>query len=149
MERNNRNDKKYLRVEDNVFRFYALLSLENNGGFASVRAMFPRDYFASAEHICIRVRGDGRKYQLRLRGARSFDGVAFAQSFDTEENEWLDYRFAIKDFIPTYRGRQLSGIRDIRPDEVRQVTFMLADKKSGEFKLDFTTIRPCKAESFI
>ena len=43
------------------------LSLENNGGFASVRAdVGPRDLSAHAG-LEIRVRGDGRTYQLRLR----------------------------------------------------------------------------------
>jgi monofunctional biosynthetic peptidoglycan transglycosylase len=138
-----------LKDEPDVFRFLGQLSLENNGGFASVRAVFPSKHFAAAEHICIRVRGDGRRYQLRLRGGRSYDGVAFATSFETEENKWLDYRFAIKDFVPTWRGRQLSGIRDIRPHEVRQVTFMLADKKPGEFQLDFSVIRPCSDSNLI
>ena len=142
-------DLSILGESEEVFRFFGTLSLENNGGFASVRAVFPRNYFTSADHVCIRVRGDGRRYQLRLRGARSFDGVAFATSFDTEENEWLDYKFAVKDFVPTYRGRQLRGIPDIRPDEIRQVTFMIADKKPGEFQLDFSSIRPCSSDSFI
>ena len=123
--------------------------LENNGGFASVRALFPRNYFSEAKHICIRVRGDGQRYQIRLRGGRQFDGIAFAKSFATEEGEWIDYKFKIDEFTPTFRGRKLSNIRDIRPDEIRQVTFMIADKQEGEFQLDFSAIRPCKAETFI
>lgn len=135
--------------EDDVFRFDGNLSLENNGGFASIRAVFPRRYFAESDHVCIRVRGDGRKYQLRLRGGRGLDGVAFAQSFSTKPNEWLDYSFKVSDFVPTFRGRTLRNVRDIRSDEIRQVTFMIADKIEGEFQLDFSSIRPCSAKSFI
>ena len=135
--------------EEGVFRFIGSVSLENNGGFASVRAVFPRNYFNRSKHVCIRVRGDGKRYQIRLRGGRQFDGIAFAKSFDTDAGEWQDYKFKIDEFVPTFRGRTLSNIRDIRPDEIRQVTFMIADKQTGDFQLDFSSIRPCQTESFI
>lgn len=134
---------------EEVFRFIGRVSLENNGGFASVRAVFPPDYFSEAKNICIRVRGDGKRYQLRLRGGRQFDGIAFAKSFDTVAGEWQDHKFSVDEFTPTFRGRKLSNVRDIRPDEIRQVTFMISDKQVGEFQLDFTTIRPCNSASFI
>lgn len=135
--------------EGEVFRFDGLLSLENNGGFASIRAVFPRKYFANSEHICIRVRGDGRKYQLRLRGGRQLDGIAFAQTFNTEPGKWLNYSFKVSEFVPTFRGRTLRNVRDIMSEEIRQVTFMIADKSEGEFQLDFTSINPCSPNATI
>ena len=135
--------------EGEVFRFDGNLSLENNGGFASIRAVFPREYFSEAEHVCIRVRGDGRKYQLRLRGGRSLDGIAFAQSFSTKANEWQEYSFKVSEFVPTFRGRTLRNVRDIRSDEIRQVTFMIADKREGSFQLDFSAIKPCIPKTLI
>ena len=138
-----------VKGEDEVFRFDGNLSLENNGGFASIRAVFPNQYFSEADHICIRVRGDGRKYQLRLRGGRSLDGIAFSQSFTTKTEQWQQYTFKISEFTPTFRGRTLSNVRDIRSDEIKQVTFMIADKREGSFQLDFTTIKPCVPKSLI
>ncbi len=138
-----------LTGNNDIFRFSGFLSLENNGGFASVRAIFPKKFFRTAEQICIRVRGDGRRYQLRLRAGGDLDGISFVQSFSTESDQWQDLKFNIAEFEPTFRGRQLDNIRNIRPEEVRQVAFMLADKNPGEFQLDFKSIRPCSASSFV
>ena len=64
------------RTEENTGIFSGELSLENNGGFASVRALVGRQDLSSFEGLEIRVRGDGRRYQLRLRMDDRFDGIA-------------------------------------------------------------------------
>lgn len=138
-----------LLEDQKTFRFSGVLSLENNGGFASVRAIFPRNYFMNSQHICIRVKGDGQTYQLRLRGSRQFDGISFAKKFATNENEWATYKFALSEFEPTFRGRVIPNVRDIRNDEIRQVSFMITDKQEGPFRLDFTMIEPCNPEAFV
>ncbi len=55
------------RVDDEIVRFSGQLRLENNGGFASMRSSSGVPNMAKANTIVIRVRGDGRRYQLRLR----------------------------------------------------------------------------------
>jgi NADH dehydrogenase [ubiquinone] 1 alpha subcomplex assembly factor 1 len=54
-------------LDKSIGVFRGNLSLENNGGFASIRT-FPTDYNLSGfDGISIRVRGDGKKYQVRLQ----------------------------------------------------------------------------------
>jgi hypothetical protein len=55
------------------------LSLENNGGFASVRCLVGLTDLSEFAGLAVRVRGDGRPYQLRLRGNDRFDGVAYCK----------------------------------------------------------------------
>ena len=57
-------------------RFEGMLSLENNGGFASVRRLV-NDDLSRADRVRIEVRGDGRSYQFRLRRGDRFDGIAW------------------------------------------------------------------------
>jgi len=61
----------------------------------------------------------------------------------------LNYSFKVSEFVPTFRGRTLRNVRDIMSEEIRQVTFMIADKSEGEFQLDFTSINPCNPNATI
>ena len=67
-------------------RFEGELSLENNGGFASVRRLVDADLSETAG-VRLELRGDGRSYQFRLRQDNRWDGVAWRAGFTTS-GEW-------------------------------------------------------------
>ncbi len=122
--------------------FTGNLSLENNGGFASVRALLgPQDLSAFAG-LEIRVRGDGRTYQLRLRTDGGFDGIAYRCAYETSANEWTVIRFPFTEFEPTFRGRMVPEAPPLDLKRISQVAFMLADKRAGEFVLEIEYVRP-------
>ena len=53
--------------EPGIAVFSGNVSLENNGGFASVRSL-PRDWgTAAAREFVLRVRGDGKRYRFNVR----------------------------------------------------------------------------------
>ncbi len=125
-------------------RFAGELSLENNGGFASTRRLVA-DGFPGAAAIRIRVRGDGRRYQLRLRQDRAWDGIAWRHEFDTT-GEWQTLTLSLADFEPVWRGRRVGGAGPAVAEDVRQLGFMLADKQAGPFRLDIAAIEPVGPE---
>ena len=53
-------------LPDGTLKFRGDLSLANNGGFASVRSVGRSFDLSSATAVVLRVKGDGRSYQLRL-----------------------------------------------------------------------------------
>lgn len=115
-------------------RFRGRLSLENNGGFASTRRSVdavPSDAVA----VRLDVRGDGRRYQLRLRQDLQFDGVAWRTHFDTRE-EWTEIELPLAAFEPVFRGRPVADAGPVRPEAITQVGFMLSDGQPGDFALD-------------
>jgi len=115
--------------------FSGAVSLENNGGFSSVRTL-PANYrLKKYTGIKIRVKGDGRKYQFRIRTNSSFDGVAFKQEFTTAPDEWTEIELPFESFLPTFRGRILQDIPPLDPDEIKQIGFLISDKKEGKFEL--------------
>lgn len=126
--------------EDGSAVFEGMLSLENNGGFASVRTEVPESAMAGADRLVLRVRGDGNRYQLRLRPGRRFDGVAFAASFETIADEWVTVELPIESFRPTFRGYVPRGVGPLDPAEIRQLGLMLTDKQVGEFRLELDWI---------
>jgi monofunctional biosynthetic peptidoglycan transglycosylase len=125
--------------------FSGVLSLENNGGFASVRAVVgPRDLSAH-DGLQLRVKGDGRRYQLRLRVNDRFDGVAYRSHFNTVQDEWIEVTLPFADFQPTFRGRVLPDQPPLDTRRIAQLTFMLADKQPGPFQLEIDHVKTWRA----
>jgi monofunctional biosynthetic peptidoglycan transglycosylase len=120
--------------------FQGVMSLENNGGFASVRALVPARLPESTQAVVLRVRGDGRTYQVRFRTDRNFDGISYMAEFETIVGEWLTVEVPIASFEPTFRGWTPRNAPPLAAEEIRQVGLMLADKRSGPFRLDVQTI---------
>jgi hypothetical protein len=126
-----------MRPEDgDVAVFEGNLSLENNGGFASVRTEIAEGALAGASALVLTVRGDGKRYQLRLRMSGRFDGVAYAASFETTAGEWSEVELPLEGFRPTFRGYTPRDTGPLDPARVRQVGLMLTDKQVGPFRLE-------------
>ena len=120
-------------------RFEGELSLENSGGFASVRRLVGRD-LSQTGSVRLTLRGDGRRYQFRLRQDGGFDGVAWRAEFTTR-GDWQTIDLAYADFLPVYRGRPVAGAGPVVPGRIRQIGFMLADRKPGAFALEIRSVR--------
>ena len=116
--------------------FEGTLSLENNGGFASVRTI-PDDFgLGGYAGLAIRVKGDGRRYVLRLRTDRYLNGPAYESGFDTVAETWVTVRVPFRDFVPTFFGRRVRNVPALKSADVRQIGLMLADKQAGPFRLE-------------
>jgi hypothetical protein len=130
-----------LKGEDGgVAVFEGYLSLENNGGFASVRTAVPERALAGASSVLLRVRGDGKRYQLRLRPPGRSDGVAFAAGFQTTAGRWTTVELPLESFEPTFRGYRPRGVGPLDAGKIGQVGIMLTDKQEGPFRLEIDWI---------
>jgi monofunctional biosynthetic peptidoglycan transglycosylase len=124
--------------------FQGRISLENNGGFASTRRK-PHSYGLDGFiGLHVRIRGDGKEYQLRVRTDNRFDGISYRYRFATQPEIWLNIRAPFSKFVPTFRGRILSDVSPISPDQIQQVGFLIADKQAGNFHLEIDWIKAYK-----
>ena len=121
--------------------FRGQLSLENRGGFTSVRRAAPSYDLDGYTGIRLRVKGDGRTYQFRLRIDDRFDGIAYRSEFETTAGQWLTIDIPFKSFKPTWRGRNVPGAPKLEPGNIKQIGFLLADKKPGDFSLEIEWIQ--------
>ena len=119
-------------------RFEGSLSLENNGGFASVRRPIDGD-LAGMSGVRIKVRGDGRQYQLRMRHGQRFDGISWRAGFVTG-TDWQTIEFGLDEFKPVFRGDQVPNAGKLVPEKIGQLGFLLADGTDGSFTLDIASI---------
>ncbi len=125
-----------LHLTDGVAVFQGVVSLEHNGGFASVRSLPARHDLAGCDAFVIRVRGDGRSYRFTARMAQNFDSTLYQTTFTPKQGEWEEHRLVLRQFVPTFRGRVLSGEAPLDPAKVASVGFLIADKQPGPFRLE-------------
>jgi NADH dehydrogenase [ubiquinone] 1 alpha subcomplex assembly factor 1 len=130
-----------LRLTNGVAVFGGEVSLDNNGGFASVRSLPARHDLVGCDAFVIRVRGDGRRYKFTARTSPSFDSAIYQIVFTTQKGEWEEHRLLLKQFVPTFRGRVLSGEPPLDPAKVSSVGFLISDKQEGSFKLEIAWIK--------
>ncbi|MDH4043602.1 MAG: CIA30 family protein [Gemmatimonadota bacterium] len=127
-------------TRDGTGVFAGNLSLENNGGFASVRAEVRGGTLAGFAGLVLGVRGDGRRYQVRLRTDARFDGLAYQAEFDTDRDAWTTVVLPFAAFTPTLRGYVPRNAPPLDPGAVRQFGFLLGDKREGPFKLEVSPV---------
>lgn len=134
-----------LVVTNGTAVFTGQVSLENNGGFASVRsapgALDLRGISPAAQHVVIRVRGDGKTYKFTARSDRSWDSVLYQAAFTTRAGEWSEHSFSVRELTPTFRGRVLREVPALSPEKIVSVGFLISDKQAGPFRLELERIK--------
>ena len=136
-----RSQGKFEITNQGTMRFSGNLSLENNGGFSSVRSGGVSFDLSDSEGLALRVKGDGRKYQLRLGTEaryRSWD-VSFSAGFQTKKDTWVNVRIPFSDFKAGFRGRSLDQV-SFDPSKIRRLGILLGDKKPGRFEVEIDSI---------
>lgn len=117
--------------------FKGNVSLDNNGGFSSVRYQFKKTEVTKYTSIKIRLKGDGKKYQFRVKN-KSSNYYSYITLFSTT-NEWQDVQIDLKDMYPSFRGKRLDNT-NFSHDYIDQVVFLISNKKNEKFKLIIDTI---------
>lgn len=128
--------------KDGILRFFGTLSLENNGGFSSLRTGDVKLDFGGAEGFALRVMGDGRTYQMRISTDAEHRGreMSFQAAFPTTKGEWTEVKLPFNRFLGTWRGMELPD-KVFDPAKIRRLGLQLADKKAGPFELRVDWIR--------
>jgi len=125
-----------LNAEGNAV-FKGEVSLENNGGFSSLRHRFDKLDISKFKTIKIRLKGDGKKYQFRIKPSR-FNQYSYVYHFITN-TEWQIIEISLADFIPTFRGNVLD-LPNFSGKELEEIGFLIGNKKQEKFQLTIDTI---------
>lgn len=112
--------------------FSGVISLENNGGFSSVRYSFNEVSVSENSKICIRLKGDGKQYQFRVKH-NSNESYSYIIPFKTS-GEWETVDIDLKDMYPSFRGRKLD-MPNFSEDSIEELVFLIGNKKEEKFKL--------------
>lgn len=139
------SDGRFKITPENTLEFFGTLSLENNGGFASVRTK-PTDLDVKAgDTLVVRVKGDGREYVLNIYTKSRRMAFSYRAPLPSTKDEWREVQIPLAGFIPTAFGRRVQGMGPVEPDEINGLGFMLSDKKAGPFKMQVEWVKVVRA----
>ena len=135
------SEGKFKITDKKAMEFFGTLSLENNGGFASVRTKAKKLGLEKGDTLVVKVRGDGREYSLNLYLNRPLIAFSYRATVKTRKDEWIEVKVPLDKFEATSFGQVVRDAGAVKPEEINAVGFMLGDKKAGPFKMEIESIK--------
>ena len=117
--------------------FYGDVSLDNYGGFSSIQYRFEQLQIQKYTTCKIRVKGDGKAYQFRMKTSRD-DRHSYISHFETT-GEWETIEIPMEKMYPSFRGRKLD-MPNYPGEKLAQISFLIANKKAEAFELELDWI---------
>ena len=118
------------------------MSLESNGGFASVRSPWKIGQIGGAASVTMRVRGSKGVFSLRLATSQAYYEPIYQVGFEVDEQEWTTLTWPLEVFETTVMGRPEGSLMKANEvNNVGRVGFMKNDGNPGEFWLEVDFIR--------
>ena len=133
--------KGTLTFEDGLMIFEGKVSLENNGGFASIRNPWNELDLSDAKKIKIRYRSTGQNFAMTLEREKQWYQPNFKVDIPISE-EWRELTIKPSDFKAHQVGRKLDYT--MTKDEMKNVIrmgFITNDKAATNFKLEIDYIQ--------
>jgi len=127
----------YLNEANNIL-FAGNVSLENNGGFASIRRGFDGNQLKGSSVFLLRVKGDGNIYKFRLTMKGSY--ANYSADFNTIKDQWMDIEIPVESFKPYYFGRSIRAPK-LKVHKVNSMGILISDKQEGNFSLEIDSVK--------
>ena len=127
----------YLSEVNNII-FTGNVSLENNGGFASIRRGFDGDQLKGLSTFLLKVKGDGNIYKFRMTTKGSY--ANYSADFKTIKGQWMDIKIPVENFKPYYFGRSIRAPK-FKVHKVNSMSILISDKQEGNFSLEIEYIK--------
>lgn len=119
-----------LRQDANGILFEGRVSLENNGGFASMRSAIQVPQ--GKQLLELTAKGDGKRYKLILR-TQLAPRVTYAAEFIAEPT-WQTYQFNASQFKTTIRGQAVSAPPLTFSDAI-EFGILISNNQAGNFSI--------------
>jgi hypothetical protein len=123
-----------------VLVFSGAVSLDQGGGFASIRSGAGPLDLSGCTALSLRVRGDGHRYKVNLRIDAAVDGIAWQARLEVPAVEWRTVVLPLTAFLPTWRGRLVPEAGALEPGRLASLGFLIADGQAGPFRLEIASI---------
>jgi len=127
-------------IKDDKIIFSGNVSLENNGGFASLRSPVKDYNFENFSGIEIKIKGDGKRYSISMKETTYFNGYFYTSSFETKKDEWIVAQIPFNQFKLYYLGKDINSSKKIPLDNIKEISLLIGDKQEGEFKAEIDYI---------
>lgn len=128
--------------EDGLLHYFGEISLENNGGFSSLRYKDLDVSVSANDVIRLTVKGDGNKYQFRVTSEEN-PGFSYITYFKTiSQLTTIDIK--LKYLYPSFRGRKLN-LPNFENGKLRELGILFGNKKEEKFSLKIQKVELIRA----
>ena len=117
--------------------FSGNVSLENNGGFSSLRYRFDTKKIKGYIKVILKVKGDGKTYQFRMKTS-ACDRHSYIATFVTN-GDWQIIEIVLAEMYPAFRGNKLN-IPNYPAETIEELAFLIGNKKAEPFQLEIDSI---------
>lgn len=112
--------------------FSGRVRLDNNGGFCSVRHFFTPINIKEYSVFSIRLKGDGKKYQFRVK-SKLDDAHSYIYEFQTT-SDWQTIEIPVPYLYASFRGRTLN-LPNYDGNSLAEIAFLIGNKQNENFEL--------------
>jgi NADH dehydrogenase [ubiquinone] 1 alpha subcomplex assembly factor 1 len=123
--------------ENETLIFKGRVSLDNNGGFASVRYNAEGLKVGKDQKLKITLIGDSKEYQIRIKPNRYLN-YNYSKSFKTT-NSKQTIVIPLNELVAQFRGRKLNK-GNFNYDQIGELGILIGNKRNEEFKLEIINI---------
>ena len=127
-----RSDGNFRINNDGHGEFFGKVSIENNGGFSSIRYNFKKIDSHNYSKFVLRLKGDGKNYQFRVKD-NTYNRYSYISEFKTT-GEWQTIEIPHNKMYASFRGYRLD-IPNFKGDQMQEIAFLISNKKQEEFRL--------------
>ena len=132
-----------LKENENSVLFNGNTSLENNGGFASMRTLFEKGSLSDCKTMTIRYKSNSinRTFGLSLKDSQRYYIPYYQHKFSPKTTDWEEITVNLKDF-KHIRISQIIG-NEMPLDylkDVYNIALIVSDKKAGNFDIEIDYI---------
>jgi len=122
-------------IKDDKIIFSGNVSLENNGGFASLRSPVKDYNFEEYSGLELKIKGDGKRYSISMKETTYFSGYFFTSTFETKKDEWIVVQVPFNQFKLYYYGKETNSGKKIPLNNIKEISLLIGDKQEGSFNV--------------
>ncbi len=112
--------------------FSGHISLQNNGGFSSVRHVIPLLNVKKYSKVVLKVKGDGKRYQFRIKASAN-DYYSYITYFETN-GDWQKITLPFNQMYPSFRGMKVNK-SNFEGMQMEEIGFLIGNKMEEDFCL--------------
>ncbi len=124
-------------LDNDVAVFKGEVSTDNNGGFTMIQNRFKAIKTNNFSGFVIRLKGDGKEYQFRVKSDR-YQQYSYVYQFSTS-GEWEEISIPFSSLVPRFRGRLLD-MQNFDGSKIEEIAFLIGNKRDEHFELRLGTI---------
>lgn len=127
-----RSDGNFTINKDGHGKFSGKVSLENNGGFSSLRYNFETINSSNKSAFVIKIKGDGKPYQFRVKDSR-YKRYSYIYTFETS-GKWETISIPFNKMYPSFRGYKIDAA-NFNGEQMEEIAILIGNKKAEQFTL--------------